>query len=57
MSNAFIALVIGLAFGGWVYSKVQRTTGGNTQSSLTVAAIAGVFGFIVGLLLLRLIPS
>ena len=35
---------MGAGFGAWVYSKMMRSTGNNTQNSLVVAVIAGVFG-------------
>lgn len=40
-SNLTIALLVGLSFAGWVYAKIQRQTGGNIRSSLTVAGISG----------------
>ncbi|MEK7603363.1 MAG: hypothetical protein AAB459_03935 [Patescibacteria group bacterium] len=57
MTNGFIAFLLGAGVGAWVYGKVMRSSGNNTQSALTVAAIAGVAGFVLMLLLLNLIPS
>jgi hypothetical protein len=54
-SNLMISAVLGLAVGGWVYGKLQRYNGRNTQSSLTGAVLCGVIASIVGLTLLGLI--
>lgn len=42
-----IALLVGLGASAWIYSKMMRKTGGITQSALIVAAIGGVFVFLV----------
>jgi hypothetical protein len=46
LSNALVGLFAGLGTAGWVYNKVQRRTGGNTQNSLLVAGLAGLAAFI-----------
>lgn len=46
-SNITVALIFGLGFGAWVYGKTQRRTGNNTQSSLLVAGLCALAGFIV----------
>jgi hypothetical protein len=46
-SNWMVGFPLGAGFGGWVYSKVYRSTGGNTKNALIVAAIAGVGGMVV----------
>jgi hypothetical protein len=43
-SNLTIGFLLGAGFGAWVYSKMYRSTGGNTKNALVVATIAGVFG-------------
>lgn len=53
-TNATIALLAALGFGGWVYSKIQRQTGGNTKSSLTVAGLSALVAFIVIITLLQI---
>ncbi len=45
MSNAVIALLIALGAAAWIYSKMMRSTGGNTQSVLVVAGISGALIF------------
>lgn len=57
MSNALVAFLVGIGFGGWVYSKTQRSTGNNTQTSLITAGASGVVAAIVMLLVLSLIPG
>lgn len=41
-SNFMIGALVGIGFGGWVYSKMMRNTGGNTGGSLTAAALTGI---------------
>lgn len=57
MSNGLIAFMFAAGLAGWVYSKIHRQTGGNTQSALTVAAAAGLIGFIFFFTLLRMLIS
>ncbi|MDB5186014.1 MAG: hypothetical protein JWL85_537 [Candidatus Saccharibacteria bacterium] len=45
-SSVAIGLLMSAGLSAWVYSKMQRQTGGNTQSALTVAAGAGVLAFL-----------
>lgn len=40
-SNLIIALLAGIGSAGWIYSKIQRSTGGNTSNSLIVAGSSG----------------
>jgi hypothetical protein len=48
-SNITIGLLAGLGFGAWVYGKLMRSTGGNTQNALVGA---GAVAFITFLLIL-----
>ncbi len=57
MSNVMIGLFFGLGLGAWIYSKMQRQTGGNTSNSVAIAAGAGFIGFLVILVLLQLLPD
>lgn len=41
-SNLTIGLVAGIGFGGWVYSKIYRSSGGNTRNALVVAGCSGL---------------
>ena len=52
MSNMLIGFIFGIGFAGWVYSKIYRSTGGNTQNAIIVAGVAGAFamGLVVILL-------
>jgi len=47
MSNFMVGLLFGVGFGGWVYYKVMRQTGGNTKNSIILAALGGLVGFFV----------
>ena len=55
--NVTIALLLSLGFSAWVYAKIMRSSGNNTQSALTVAGGAALVSFILVLMLLNLIPS
>ncbi len=41
-SNLTIGFLVGAGGGAWVYSKVFRSSGGNTKNALIVAGCAGV---------------
>jgi uncharacterized membrane protein YeaQ/YmgE (transglycosylase-associated protein family) len=41
-SNFTISLLLGIGAGGWIYSKIDRKTGHNNVTSITVAAISAV---------------
>jgi hypothetical protein len=41
-SNLTIGFLMGAGVGAWVYSKLSRSTGGNTKSALIVATCAGL---------------
>lgn len=46
MSKYLIGLFVAAGVAAWAYSKIQRRTGGNAQTSLMMAAIAGVIAFL-----------
>ncbi|MCA9331832.1 hypothetical protein KC968_02730 [Candidatus Saccharibacteria bacterium] len=57
-SNVLIGFLAGIGFGAWVFSKIQRQTGGNTTNSLVVAGGAGLVLFIAIVTLMALfVPS
>lgn len=48
MTPAFVALLVALGGGTWLYTKLQRSSGyGNSKNALIGAAVAGVILFIV----------
>lgn len=55
MNNVTIALLVGIGFSAWVYSKVYRSTGGNNKSSIIVAGSSGFILFLFVLIVLNLI--
>jgi hypothetical protein len=57
MSTFVIALLIALSGGTWAFTKIQRTTGGNTQTSLLMGAIAGVILFILAFIIAGFVPG
>lgn len=52
MPPMVIALLFAAGLGAWVYPKIMRSTGGNTQNAVIVAGVAGVFAFVLMLLVL-----
>ncbi len=57
-SNIMIGFFAGVGFAAWVYSKVQRQTGGNTSNSLIVAAGSGFILFLIVVVALHyLVPN
>lgn len=46
-SNFLIGFLFGIGVGGWVYSKVIRSTGGNTKNSLVAAGVAALFAMLI----------
>lgn len=46
-SNVMIGFLAGIGFAAWVFSKMQRQTGGNTSNSLVVAGGAGLVLFLL----------
>lgn len=57
MSNTLVAFLLGAGLSAWVYSKIIRSTGGNTQTALITAGAAGFLGFLLMWIILGFIPS
>ncbi len=57
MSTYLIALFVAAGGGAWAYAKIQRITGGNTQTSLLMAAIAGVILFLFTIIVFGFLPE
>lgn len=57
MSPILVALMFSSGVGVWVYSKIMRSTGGNTQNSLIVAGITGVIAFVGILIILNIVEK
>jgi hypothetical protein len=47
MSPLFTGILFGFGFGGFVYYKMMRQTGGNAKSSLIIGVLAALVGFFV----------
>lgn len=56
-SNATVALLVAIGFSGWVYAKIQKQTGNNTQTSLIVAGLSAGLVFLVVWTIMGFIPS
>lgn len=52
MGNGLIAFLIAVSATAWIYNKLMKTTGGNTKSAVTAAAISGgvIFLFLIVIL-------
>lgn len=57
MPTFIIALLVAAGGGTWAYTKIQRITGGNTQTSLLMGAIAGVILFILTFIVFGFLPN
>ena len=57
MSNSLIAFIFSIGFSGWVYAKIQKTTGGNTQTAIIVAAGSALVAFLLVMIILGFVPD
>lgn len=57
MSTIIIALLVALGGGTWAYSKINRMTGGNTQTSVLMGAVAGVILFLFVFIIAGFLPD
>lgn len=55
MSNILVAFLLGVGVTTWVYNKLMRNTGGNTQNSLIAAGAIGFVGFIIMFIIMNAI--
>lgn len=55
--NLMVSFFAGAGVTAFVYSKIMRSTGGNTQSALIVAGSAGAAGFVVMMIIMNAIPQ
>lgn len=55
MSDILIAFLMALSAGAWIYSKIYRSTGGNTKNSLIVATASGLVIFLAVMTILGII--
>ncbi len=57
MSTFLIAFLVALGGGTWAFTKIQRTTGGNTQTSALMGAVAGVILFLLIFIVAGFLPE
>lgn len=55
MSNILVAFLLGVGVAAWVYNKLMRSTGGNTQNSLIASGVVGFIGFVIMLIFMNII--
>jgi hypothetical protein len=56
MSRFVITFLVTLGAAGWIYTRLQRNSGNNTQQSLTASAIIGAVLFIIIFVVLGMLP-
>jgi hypothetical protein len=54
MSNVLISFMFSIGSCAWIYQKLQRYSGNNTQQSLVVSGIIGVVLFVIAISLLSM---
>lgn len=47
MGNFAISSLMAIGIGAWVYSKAERSTGGNKQTAIIATVFCGLFVFFV----------
>ena len=57
MSTFVIALLVAIGGGTWAFTKIQRITGGNTQTSSLMGAIAAIILFILVFIIASFLPE
>lgn len=55
--NLLVSIFAAVGVAGWVYSKVNRSSGGNLQSSAIVAGFAGLAAFVVMMMIMKALPA
>lgn len=55
MSWLFVASLVGIPAGVWIYNKTMERTGNNTQTSIIAGAVVGLIAFLVTATLYSLI--
>lgn len=50
-----IGFLFAVGFSAWLFARMQRSTGGNTKSSIIVAAGAGLVSFLFIVIVLGMI--
>lgn len=53
MGSAFVAFIAAIGATAWIYTKMSNRTGGQAGPALTVSGIAGLFVFVILLLVLN----
>jgi hypothetical protein len=57
LTGPVIGFLVAASFATWVYTKIARRSGGNVQTSLVVAGIAGLFAFFITVAVLSMIDN
>lgn len=55
--NLMVSVFLGAGVAVWVYTKIMRSTGGNTKSSIIVAGSAGLAGFVIMMIIMSKLPQ
>jgi hypothetical protein len=57
MGNGVIAFLVAISASAWIYSKLIRSTGGNTKNAIVGAGTAGVLVFVLVLIIMSFVPA
>lgn len=57
MPPAVVAFFFAAGAATWIYTKLSRSTGGNTKNSLIASGILGVLAFVVMLIILNTVDK
>lgn len=57
MAPWIIALLFAIGASAWIYTKIMRTTGNNTKSSLITAGLSGLLLFFLVLVIVTFINN
>jgi hypothetical protein len=57
MPAGLTAFLLALGASAWIYNKMMRTTGNNTQNSLVAAGASGLLIFIVSFFIIKTIEG
>ena len=55
MSNVLVSFLLAVGVTTWVYSKLMRNTGGNTQNSLIASGAIGGVAFVIMMIVMSVI--
>lgn len=55
LSAVVVSFLVGVSVTAWSFARANRSTGGNTQTAITAAAVAGGLAFLATLIMLNIL--